>query len=189
MLTHAPPRVILYPMTGKLELMPATLTAGESLSVTVVIDGKTPDAGYSLSYRLAIDTVGITADGVDNGSGGWTVLLTPSQTIAMPSGLLVFDAILTLGTTAELVDRGTITVTASPLFVSQWAAVLDQVDAAIAAWATNGSKTTSVSVDGMSTSLSVTSLSDLHSLRAFCLRQRNRERGTRTPYRILTRFA
>ena len=169
--------------------MPESLTAGESLSVTVAIDGKTPADGYTLAYRLAIDTVGITATGVDNGDGGWTVSLTPSHTIAMPSGLLVFDAILTIGTAAELVDRGTITVTASPLFVSQWAAVLEQVETAIAAWATNGSKTTSVSVDGMSTSLSVSSLSDLHSLRAFCLRQRNRERGTRTPYRILTRFA
>jgi hypothetical protein len=176
-------------MAGILHKMPDTLTAGESLSVTVAIDGKTPDAGYTLVYRLAIDTVGITAAGVDNGEGGWTVSLTAAQTIAMPSGILVFDALVTLGTTTELVDRGNITVTASPLFVSQWAAVLEQVDAAIAAWATSGGKATSISVDGMSTSFSVSSLTDLQNLRAFCIRQRNRERGTRTPYRILTRFA
>jgi hypothetical protein len=175
-------------MTGLLELMPDGLTAGESLSVTVAINGKTPAAGYTLSYRMAIDTVGITAAGVDNNAGGWTVALTAAQTIAMPSGLLVFDALLTLGTVTELIDRGELPVTASPLFVSQWAAVLVQVDAAIAAWAASGSKSTSISIDGMSNSLSVSSLADLQSLRSFCIRQRNRERGTRTPYRILSRF-
>jgi hypothetical protein len=175
-------------MAGILDIMPDALTAGETLAATATITGKTPDAGYALSYRMAIDTVGITAAGVDNGAGGWTVALTAAQTIAMPSGLLVFDALLTLGAATELVDRGQIAVTASPLFVSQWAAVLVQVDAAIAAWATSGSKETSVSFDGMAKSLAVSSLADLQSLRSFCIRQRNRERGTRTPYRILSRF-
>jgi hypothetical protein len=175
-------------MAGILEIMPDDLTAGESLSVAVAIDGKTPDLGYTLAYRLAIDTVGVTAAGVDNGAGGWTVALTAAQTLAMPSGLLVFDALLTLGTATELVDRGNIAVTASPLFVSQWAAVLVQVDAAIAAYATAGGQTTSITLEGISRTIQVGSLADLYTLRAFCIRQRNRERGTRTPYRILSRF-
>ena len=163
--------------------MPDQLTAGETLAVTVAITDYTPDAGYVLAYRFAAPTP-ITATGVDDSTGGWTVTLTAAQTLTLVAGQLAFDALVTKAGVATAVDRGMIQVLASPLTVSQWNATLTAVDAAIASYGASNQR--SFSVDGMSVSFKT--LDELLNLRAFCIREIRRETGAAKPYRILSRF-
>jgi hypothetical protein len=170
-------------MAGTLSILPDTLTAGETLSVTVTVLGYTPDDGYTLAYRFAAPTP-ITAAGVDDEAGGWTVTLTATQTLTLTAGLLAFDALVTKAGVSTAVDRGSIRVLPSPLTVSKWQSVLTSTDAAIATWGSNENR--SFSVDGMS--LSYKSLDELLHLRAVCIREIKRDTGIRRPYRILSRF-
>jgi len=174
-------------MAGLLDIMPDSLTPGETSEVTVTLSDYSPDDGYTLAYRFAAATP-ITVDGVDNSAGGWTVTLTPSQTTLFARGEMAFDALVTLAGVATLVDRGQIYVYASPLATSQWTAVLASVDAAIAAQATSGEISGSVTIDGMSKSYTYRNREELLALRAFCIREINRDKGTARPYRILARF-
>ena len=77
-----------------------------------------------------------------------------------------------------------ILVTASPLTVSKWSAVLTAVDAAIATWGTSDQR--SLSIEGMS--ISFKSLDELLKLRAFCTHEINRDTGNKRPHILRTRF-
>jgi hypothetical protein len=175
-------------MAGILALLPDSVTPGETLSVTVTHADYTPDAGYTLAYRFAAPTP-ITVAGVNNGAGGWTVTLTSTQTLTLARGDMAFDALVTLAGVATAIDRGTIYVHASPLATSQWTAVLASVNAAIAAQATSGQQSGTLSVDGLSQSFTYRSKEDLLALRAFCMREIARDKGVARPYRILSRYS
>lgn len=174
-------------MAGILGLLPDAITPGETLDVTVTHADATPAAGYTLAYRFAAPTP-ITVAGVDNGSGGWTVTLTATQSLTLTRGDMAFDALVTLAGVATCIDRGTIYVYPSPLATSQWRAVLASVDAAIVAQATSGEESGSFTVGELSKSYTYRSRSDLLALRAFCLREIARDTGKARPYRILSRF-
>ena len=173
-------------MATQLNIMPKSIVAGESVSLAVAINGVTPDGGWSLTYRLAASP-GLSVEGVADGDG-WSVNITPAQTLTFPRGLIRFDALAKKGSGADeqslLVDSGTIAVSPSPIAESAWSAVLVQVDAAIASWGTSPNR--SVSIDGMS--VTFRNLDELLRLRAFCLQQVARDRGGMGPRVIRTRF-
>ncbi len=172
-------------MSGTLNLMPDSLVAGESLSVTVTVAGYSPDDGWSLAYRFAAQPTGITAAGADNGAGGWTVSLTSAQTLTMLSGSMRYDALVTKGDESVAVDKGAIVVSSSPLLASKWATVLDSVDAAIATWGTSDQR--SITIEGMS--IYYRQIEELFKLRTFCLRMIARESGNKQSAIVRTRFA
>ena len=168
-------------MSGTLDLFPNTLTPGESVSVTFLSPSYAPADGWSIAYRFATP---ITVDGVDDGEGGFTVALTAAQTLTMTAGILAFDAIATKGSVSTAVDRGQITVRPSPLTVSRWQSVLTAVEDAIAGFAGNTNR--SMTVDGMS--VTYRSLDELLNLRAFCVKQIARDKGSRLPHVIRSVF-
>lgn len=165
------------------------MTAGENLSVLVSLTDYAPADGWSLSYRFSAPSP-ITSTATTEGSG-FRVNLSNAQTLTFPSGQLRFDALVTKSsgdpaviTEAVSVDSGVIAVTASPLFVSKWAAVLTSVDAAISTWGTSDQR--SMTIEGMS--VSYRSIDELLKLRAFCVMQIGRETGNRRPSIIRARF-
>jgi hypothetical protein len=164
-------------------IMPTTLTAGESLSVTFSNSDYSPDNGWALVYRFS-GPVPFQVSGVDNDAGGFTVALTAAQTAVLPAGAVVFDALATKGADVVAVDRGRILIHASPLTVSQWQATLTAVESLIATWGTNDQR--SVSMGDMS--VSFRSLDELLNLRAFCIRQIARDTGRKLPQIIRSRF-
>lgn len=163
--------------------MPETLTPGESVSASFVSSSYAPGDGWELVYRFAAETP-FSVTGVDDGAGGFTVSLTTAQTLTLTAGALAFDAIATKGTTSTAVDRGTVTVLPSPLTVSKWSAILVSVETAIAGYATNTNR--SMTIDGLS--VTYRDMSDLMQLRAFCIKQIARDRGSRTPHIIRSVF-
>lgn len=170
-------------MSGTLDLFPNTLTPGESVSVTFMSPSYAPEDGWAIAYRFAA-TDPITVDGVDDSEGGFTVALTAAQTLTMTAGALVFDAIATKGPVSTAVDRGQITVMPSPITVSRWQAVLTAVEESIAGFAGNSNR--SMTVDGMS--VTYRSMDELLNLRAFCIKQIARDKGSRLPHVIRSVF-
>ncbi len=177
-------------MAGILDLIPDSVTPGETLAVTITHSDYTPDAGYTLAYRFAAPTP-VTVAGVDDGAGGWTITLTSAQTLALARGDMAFDGIVTLTSTsvATAIDRGTIYVYASPLTVSQWKTMLSAIDATIASQGSQTEQSGSFSVAGLSKAYAYRSVAELLALRAFCIREIARDSGKARPYRILSRFA
>ena len=173
-------------MAAQLNILPTALVAGENISETVTVSGYSSADGWALNYRFATYPTPITVTGTAiEGGTGWTLAVTSAQTLTLLSGPLRFDAIVSKSTTVVAVDSGTIAVTASPLLVSKWEAVLESVDAAIATWGTSDQR--SMSIEGMS--ISYRDVGELMKLRAFCIRQIARENGNGRPGIIRARFA
>lgn len=173
---------------AELNLLPETLVAGETVSISVSLPSYAVADGWAVSYRFAATTP-FSVSCTGGTAGAWTLALTSAQTLALKTGGLRFDAIATqtVGETVTqvvAVDSGTITVTASPLFTSTWEAVLTSVDAAIASWGTSSQR--SMSIEGMS--VSYRTIDELFALRAFCKLQIERERGGRSRKVIHARF-
>lgn len=173
---------------AELNLLPETLVAGETVSVAVSLPLYTAASGWAVAYRFAATTP-FSVSCTGGTDGAWTLALTSAQTLSLKTGGLRFDAIATQ-TVGEAVaqvvavDSGTITVTASPLLVSQWEAVLTAVDAAIESWGTSNQR--SMTIEGMS--VSYRSIDELFNLRSFCVLQIQRERGGRGRKVIYSRF-
>ena len=164
--------------------MPDTLTAGESLSVVFYSGDHRSDDGWSLAYRFAAPAP-ITVAGSSNESGGFSVALSPAQTITLKTGRLLFDAIVTKTGESIAVDRGTINVLQSPLYVSSWQATLEAVDLAIAGFASNSNR--SIMMGDMS--ITYRNFDELKNLRAFCVMQIARESGQGKPRIIRAVFS
>lgn len=129
----------------------------------IIIDGITPAGGYALAYQFASPSP-ITVTATANGAGtGWTLEVSGAQTTAWGPGRIPFVGMATKGTFSIAVDSGVVDVAASPLRVSQWAAVLTAVDAAIAQYAACPYGT--ITVEGFS--VAFRNLSDLISLRDY----------------------
>jgi len=167
-----------------LAIMPTSLTAGTSVSKTVTVTDYVPDDGWSITYRFGSSPDPVSVDGVDDDDGGWTVELTAAQTLVMFSGQMRFDAIVFDGTESILVDAGIIAVTASPLLVSKWSAVLTAVEAAITSWGATDQR--QISIEGMD--ITFRSIGELFKLRAFCVRMIGRETGNGMPTIIRSKF-
>lgn len=169
-------------MAEKLEILPTELTAGETLSVDVVLDGKTPADGWSLKYTFANSggSIEVNATELDDDSG-WNIALTSSQTVVFESGPLFFSGLAIKETEAVAVDSGEIAVLS---LTSKWTVVLASVEAAIATWGTSDQR--SMTIEGMS--VSFRSIDELLTLRAFCIRQIDRQRRRAGRRVILSTF-
>lgn len=131
----------------------------------IVLDDFTPAGGYTLAYQFAAPTP-LSVAAVANGTNtGWTLEVTGAQTLLWGTGRIPFAGMITqtAGGRTFAVDQGYVEVSASPMRVSQWVAVMTAVDAAISSYAScpHGS----VSVDGFS--VTFRSLSDLINLRDY----------------------
>lgn len=174
--------------------IPTRITGGESVWISednaqgvgtdITISGFLP-ADYTLAYQFA-DATPITVAGVANTGGtGWTLELSSAQTLIFAPGGLPFSAFATdTDGRTYLVDQGSMQVDASPLRISNWAAVLTAIDAAIATYAADGNHT--VSTDDMS--VTAKSMEDLTNLRAWVKNELNRDTAGKVPRRILSRF-
>lgn len=175
-------------MAAQLNILPAALVAGETISETITLTDYPASAGWAVSYRFATPTP-ITQACTGGTAGVWTLALSSAQTLTVPTGRVRFDALATQ-TVGEAVaqvvcvDSGVIAVTASPLTVSKWSAVLTAVETAIATWGTNDQR--SMSIEGMS--ISYKSLDELMKLRAFAKAEIERDTGNRKPRIVRTRF-
>jgi hypothetical protein len=152
--------------------LPTQINAGETIWLAdantaqgtedIVYSDYTPGDGYTLAYQFASDTP-ITVDAAANGDDtGWTLTVTAAQTLAWNAGTLAYAGYVTktAGGHVTCVDSGTISVTASPLKVSAWKAVVASCDAAIANYAANPYG--SIMIDGIqSTYRSLKQLTDL----------------------------
>jgi hypothetical protein len=174
--------------------MPSRLTGGESIirstatGNALTFSGYTPADGWALVYQFAAETpIEITGEPTDD-NAGWDIEVSGSQTFLFQPGLLAYSAFAqkTVGDSERsfLVDQGRIDVTANPMRVSQWKAVLSAIDAAIAEYATTPQG--SVTVDGMS--VSYRSMSDLTKMRSYVQEMLRRDTSNRLPKRILSRF-
>lgn len=174
-------------MASTLNLIPETLTAGESLSVSVSVSDYKPSDGWALVYKFVYGVSSITANGNEDAEiDGWTVELTPAETLSIPSGTISFHAFAQKSSESVIieshcVDAGTIQVKS---LVSKWSAVLESVEAAIASWGTSDQR--SMSIEGMS--VSYRSIEELLHLRAFCTQQIKKELGRKGPHLLRTRF-
>jgi len=173
---------------AELNLLPETLVAGETVSVAVSLSSYPVASGWAVAYRFAAETP-FSVSCTGGTAGAWTLALTSAQTLTLKTGGLRFDAIATQ-TVGEAVaqvvavDSGTITVTASPMLVSQWESVLTSVDAAIASFGTSNQR--SMSIEGMS--VSYRTIDELLRLRAFCVSMIAREKSGRGRKVIYSRF-
>ena len=176
--------------------MPSAIVAGESIWLAeantaqsrsdITFDDYTPAGGYSLAYQFASATP-VTAAAVANGAAtGWTLEVTSAQTLAWRAGPMAYTAFATHTETGRkfAVESGYIAVTASPLAVSAWTAVVAACDAAILSGASRGKISTSI--DGMSVSYS--SVDQLITLRDYARMMERNETGNRPRRIIRTRF-
>jgi hypothetical protein len=176
--------------------LPDSVIGGESIWIAaanskqsksdIILTDYTPAAGYTLAYQFAAPTP-ISVAAVKNlAETGWTLEVTGAQTLVWSPAAISFVGIVTHTSTtrAFAVDAGTIKVTASPLRVSAWVAVLAAIDAAIIAYAANPNG--SISVEGMS--ISYRSLSDLTELRAYANYMMQKDSSNRIKRIIRSRF-
>ena len=122
-------------MADQLSILPASIVAGESISETIPSSYVT---GYTLSYLFSAPTP-ITVACVASGTTAWTLLVTSAQTLLWSRGTIRFAAMLTHTQTGvtTCVDSGVISIAASPLTISQYAAAVVAIDAAILTFASN----------------------------------------------------
>jgi hypothetical protein len=174
--------------------IPAKLTGGESIIRTaatgnaLTFSGYMPSDGWALVYQFATETpIEVTGTATSDATG-WELEVSGSQTILFQPGFVAYSAFVkkTVGDSDRsfLVDQGRIEVTASPMRISQWKAVLTALDAAIAEYASTPQG--SISVDGMS--VSYRSMADLTKMRAYVQEMLRRDTSNRLPKRILSRF-
>lgn len=181
-------------MAGNLGFVPSRVVAGESIWISaansaqgaqdIILDDYSPASGATLAYQFAAPTP-ITVTASANGANtGWTLDVTGAQTLLWRAGALRFAALVTSGGRTFAVDEGTIFVTASPLAVSQYAAALTAIEAAILTFAGGGQR--SFQLGDMSVTYG--SLQELLDLRAFYKGEIARETSSRPKRIIRTRF-
>jgi hypothetical protein len=173
-------------MATSIGKLPSAITGGESITATgISLPDYTELDGYAVAYQFASGTP-FSVSAVDAGEGNWSVTVSPATTLTFAPGRLQFAAFATKGTESHLVDEGAITVTASPMRVSSWSAVISALDAAILNYA--ATPQSSISVDGMT--VSYRSMADLERLRAYALEQLGKDTGAPGVGRrmIVTRF-
>lgn len=179
-----------------LGFLPDSVVGGETIwiaaantvqqSYDIVIAGISPASGYTLAYQFASQPTPISVSCVANAaSDGWTLEVTGAQTLTWAPGPLSFVAIATKDSKSFAVDSGTIRVTASPMRVSSWVAVLAAIDAAIAKYAANPNGT--VNMGDMS--VSYRSMNDLINMRGYAKQMLDRDTANRPRRRILSRFS
>ncbi len=181
-------------MATNLGYMPARIVGGETIIRdadhvgAITLAKYTPADGYSLAYQFAAHTPFVVDAGPTGDEAGWTIEVTGAQTLAIAPGSLPFVGMVakTVDGVARsfAVDQGTIEVAASPLRVSSWQAVLAQVDAAMADYASNPHG--SISTDGMS--VSYRSFTQLAHLRDYALMMLRKDTAARLPGIIRSRF-
>jgi len=190
--------LIGFPIVGgmatNLGYMPRKIVGGETIlrdadtGGVMTFDGYSPADGYSLAYQFAAETpFTVDADPSDD-DAGWTIEITGAQTLAIPPGVLPFVGMVSKTVDGVLrsfaVDQGVIDVAASPLRVSAWQAVLAQVDAAMADYASNPHGT--INTDGMS--VTYRSFNQLSHLRDYALMMLRKDTSARMPHVIRSRF-
>lgn len=182
-------------MVDNLGFIPSRITAGESIwiaaantlqsSQDITIANITPAAGYTLAYQFAAPTPISVAASANGDNTGWTLTVTAAQTLLWKAGSLAFAALATDGNGKVFaVDEGFISVTASPLAVSQYAAALVLIDAAILNFATGAQR--SFQLGDMSVSYGT--LQELLDLRAHYRSEIARETSSRPKRIIRMRF-
>lgn len=143
-------------------------------------------ADYTLSYQFAAPTPLTVAATANLAGTGWTLEVTGANTLTWRPGEIQFSGFVTNTTTQRVfaVDAGTIRVTASPLRVSSWVAVLASIDSAIATYASspNGSVTMG------SMSVSYRSMTDLVKLREYAAYMLSMDSSRRQKRIIRARF-
>ena len=181
---------------AELGYIPAEIVGGESIWVAaentaqsssdIILSNYTPADGYTLVYNFSASTPFTVAAVANGGDTGWTLDVTGTQTLTLSPGRVPFAGIVTHTTTGRtfVVDQGGVVVLASPLRVSQWAAVVAAIDTAMLTVGTNPSG--SISVDGMA--MTYRTPADLISLRDYAARELRNDTGRRLPRRLLTRF-
>jgi len=180
-------------MTANLGYLPRNLIAGAAIWIAdenpindfddITLDDFTP-LNATLKYRFASATpIEVEATANDDDTG-WTLLVEGSKTLLWSAGQVQFDALAFSDGVYYAVDAGYISVSASPLAVSQWVAIKTSATAAIANYAANPHS--SFMVDGIQ--ISYRSLKDLTDMIAYCDEQIAKDTGRRTPRRIRTRF-
>lgn len=95
-------------VTTTLTAIPDTITAGDSLAVTLSLSDYPATAGWAVSFALAGPVV-LAASSVANGNAH-NLSLTSAQTAAMPAALYQWRLRATLGAVVETFDRGTLSV-------------------------------------------------------------------------------
>jgi len=137
-------------MVTSVRYLPQSIVAGESIWIAaantaqnatdITFTDYTPAGGYTLAYQFAATTP-VAVDAVANGTNtGWTMDVTPAQTLVWAAGYISFAGYVTHTATGRkfIVDRGSIAVAASPLSTSAWTAVIAACDAALLTGATSG---------------------------------------------------
>ena len=184
-------------MAESLGYLPARIVAGETIWIAdantlqgtqdIIITGISPADGYTLAYQFSAPTPISVSASANGDNDGWTLTVTAAQTLLFGAGNINFVALATHTSSGKVysVDTGTIYVEASPLAVSEYAAALVAIDAAILNFATGGQR--SFTLGDMSVTYG--SLSELLQLRAHYQyliandTSKNRERIIRTRFR------
>ena len=172
--------------------IPDDIVAGESIWLSasnstqsaedITFADYTPAGGYTLSYDFAAPAP-LTVTASPNGDNtGWSLEVTAAQTLLWKSGQLNFSGCVTHAATGRkfAVDAGYISVTASPLSISQWTAVVAACDKALLEG--GASAQSSFSVAGMSVTFKSTD--DIIALRDYARAMERQETGNR-PRRII----
>jgi hypothetical protein len=176
--------------------IPESIVAGESIWLSesnstqgaedITYADYTPAGGYALAYDFAASTP-ITVAATPNGANtGWALEVTPVQTLLWKSGQLSFAGYVTHTATGRkfAVDAGYISVTASPLSVSQWSSVVAACDKAILESGSSGY--TSFSVAGVNATFKSTA--DIIALRDYARTMERQESGNRLRRIIRSKF-
>jgi hypothetical protein len=176
--------------------LPDRVVAGESIWLSadnsaqdgedLIFTDYTPAGGYTLAYQFAAKTpisVAATANSADT---GWSLTVTGAQTLLWLPGIIRFAGFVTHTSSTRIfaVDEGSIAVTASPLAVSEYAAALTLIEAAILSFATDPQRSFALG----ELNVSYGSLDDLLNLRTFYKAEVARQTGKRIKRIIRTRF-
>jgi len=178
--------------------LPETVTGGETIWVSA--DNTTQDEyGEDIAvspylpatHTLVYDFDGATPVSVtaapNTGGTGWTLEISAAITLTWAAGVINFRGKITDKTTGRIfaVDVGTISVKASPLSVSQYAAALAAVEAAILEYAQNPYGSFTIP-GGMN--VTFRSLDDLIGLRTFYQSEVRKQTSARTRRIIRSEF-
>jgi len=176
--------------------IPSSIVAGESLWIAsantaqnredITFSDYTPAGGYTLSYQFAAATPITVAAAANGDNTGWTLEVSPAQTLTWRAGPLRFAAYVTHTATGRTfaVDAGQIMVSASPLATSHWTAIVAACDAAILSGSASG--IVSFGVDGMSTAYR--NPTELMALRDYARTMELHDTGNRPARIIRARF-
>lgn len=90
--------------------VPASITAGDSVSWVRYVPDREPSSGWSLSYTFASPTSRIALTSSDNGDGGHLISVTAAASAVWVPCVYRWQAYVTDGTDRETVETGSLTV-------------------------------------------------------------------------------